>query len=120
MLCVSPEAKTNFYTIPVIMRKLQVLSFLVLFSITGTIQAQQLNNQMDASDQKVPQEKRHLHFDKNHTPRTFYRKPNLTTDNTGKKIKFSFYNNDIGHSMRVVIEGLAQDGRMIHINKLLK
>jgi hypothetical protein len=44
------------------------------------------------------------------TRRTLYWKPNLETDNTGKKIKFSFYNNDISHSIRVVLEGLAQDG----------
>lgn len=54
------------------------------------------------------------------TRRTLYWKSNLETDNTGKKIKFSFYNNDISHSMRVIIEGLAQDGRLIHISKLLK
>ncbi|MEO8172792.1 MAG: hypothetical protein ABI581_06900 [Sediminibacterium sp.] len=54
------------------------------------------------------------------TRRTLYWKPNLETGNTGKKIKFAFYNNDISHSMRVVLQGLTQDGRLIYVSKLLK
>ena len=52
--------------------------------------------------------------------RTLYWKSNIQTDDTNRKVKIIFYNNDISYSMRLVLEGIAQDGRMIHLSKLLK
>ncbi|MES2328056.1 MAG: hypothetical protein V4539_00550 [Bacteroidota bacterium] len=52
--------------------------------------------------------------------RTLYWKPNIETSSINNKVKISFYNNDISHSFRIVLEGLAQDGRLIHVSKLLK
>jgi hypothetical protein len=52
--------------------------------------------------------------------RTLYWQPNLKYDGVNKNIPFSFYNNDISHSLRVIIEGMSLDGRWIHISKLLR
>ena len=52
--------------------------------------------------------------------RTLYWKPNIQTGAVNKKVTISFYNNDISHTLQLVLEGLAQDGRMIHFSKLLK
>ncbi|MEO8172791.1 MAG: hypothetical protein ABI581_06895 [Sediminibacterium sp.] len=52
--------------------------------------------------------------------RTLYWQPNIFTDATNKKIRISFYNNDLGHSLRLVLEGMSADGRLIHITKFLK
>jgi hypothetical protein len=46
--------------------------------------------------------------------------PYIQAGGNNRKIKVSFYNNDISQSFRVVLEGITQDGRMIHINKILK
>ena len=51
---------------------------------------------------------------------TLYWNPFILTDGYNNKQKISFYNNDVSHSLRVVIEGLSEDGRIIHISKLLQ
>jgi hypothetical protein len=61
-----------------------------------------------------------LNFTQPDLRRTLYWQPNIFTDGANKKITISFYNNDIGHSVRLVLEGMAADGRLIHINKILK
>jgi hypothetical protein len=50
---------------------------------------------------------------------TLYWDPDMQTDGENRKLRFSFYNNDLSHSLRVTIQGLSADGRMIHISKLL-
>jgi hypothetical protein len=50
---------------------------------------------------------------------TVYWNPNILTDGENQKIKLAFYNNDISHSLRIVLEGIAADGRLIHFSKLL-
>ena len=52
--------------------------------------------------------------------RTLYWNPYIHTDAGNKKVVIAFYNNDISHTLQLVLEGLADDGRMIHFNKLLK
>jgi hypothetical protein len=52
--------------------------------------------------------------------RTLYWKPNIQTDGANRKVRISFYNNDVSHSLQLVLEGIALDGRMIHLSKLLK
>ena len=51
---------------------------------------------------------------------TLYWNPNVLTDGENKKVSFSFYNNDISHSFQLVLQGMAQDGRLIHIRKFIK
>ncbi len=51
--------------------------------------------------------------------RTLYWKPNIQTGSNDREIKISFYNNDVSHSLRIILEGIAADGRLIHINKFL-
>ena len=52
--------------------------------------------------------------------RTIYWKPNILSDGVNKKITISFYNNDISHTLQLVLEGVSQDGRLIHVSRLLK
>jgi len=52
--------------------------------------------------------------------RTLYWAPNIQTNAVNKKVKVSFYNNDISHTLQIVLEGITQDGRIIHVSKLLK
>ena len=52
--------------------------------------------------------------------KTLYWKPYIVTDGSVKKLKIRFYNNDISKSIQVVLEGMSEDGRFIHISKLLK
>ena len=42
------------------------------------------------------------------------------TDANTKKIHVVFYNNDITHNFRVVLEGMNNDGKLVHISNLLK
>ncbi len=51
--------------------------------------------------------------------RTIYWNPNIFYDGS-HKITLSFYNNDISHTLQLVLEGMAQDGRLIRVNKLLQ
>ncbi len=60
-----------------------------------------------------------MNFSKPDLRRTLFWKPNILMDGTNKKIAFSFYNNDISHSFRIVLEGMTADGRLIHVNKLV-
>ncbi len=51
---------------------------------------------------------------------TIFWKPYIVTDSLNRKVRFSFYNNDISHSLRVIIQGMNSEGRMVYINKLLQ
>lgn len=48
---------------------------------------------------------------------TLYWNPSLITAPDQKSASFTFYNNDISHSFRVVIEGMDKEGKMTHIEK---
>jgi hypothetical protein len=51
---------------------------------------------------------------------TLFWKPNIITDAATKKVKFVFYNNDITKRFRVVLEGMNDDGRLVHFTTVLK
>ncbi|MDP3667584.1 MAG: hypothetical protein Q8R50_12955 [Sediminibacterium sp.] len=61
-----------------------------------------------------------LNFSPTDLRRTLFWKPNIQLDGTNKQLILSFYNNDISHSLQLVVEGLTQDGRLIQVSKLLK
>ena len=54
------------------------------------------------------------------TRRTLLWKSNIITDAQTKKINIVFYNNDVTHNFRVVLEGMNNDGKLVHISNLLK
>jgi hypothetical protein len=51
--------------------------------------------------------------------RTLFWRSNILMDGINKKALFSFYNNDISHSFRIILEGMTTDGRLIYLNKLV-
>lgn len=51
---------------------------------------------------------------------TLYRTPLSLNRGRNRKIIFSFYNNDISHSLQIVPEGMTKEGRLLHLSKLLK
>ena len=59
-------------------------------------------------------------FSRKDLRRTVYWKPNILSDGVNKKITISFYNNDISHTLLLVLEGVSQDGKLIHVSHLLK
>jgi hypothetical protein len=50
---------------------------------------------------------------------TLYWNPDLATDSASHKLTFSFYNTDITHRMRIIIEGVANNGRIGRIEKVV-
>ncbi len=52
--------------------------------------------------------------------RTLYWNPNIILDKDNKKARISFYNNDISHTLQLVLEGVTEDGRVIHYRKQLQ
>jgi len=51
---------------------------------------------------------------------TLYWNPKMRLDNSNRKMSFVFYNNDISNRFRVVIEGMNQDGKLCHIDEIIK
>ncbi len=54
------------------------------------------------------------------TRTTLYWNPYLRTDPNDKACHFSFYNNDRTRRIRVVLEGMSEDGRLLRIEKILE
>ncbi len=46
--------------------------------------------------------------------------PYILTDAASRKIPISFYNNDFTKRMRIVLEGINEEGKMIHIEKIIE
>lgn len=46
--------------------------------------------------------------------------PWITLDKKNQKVQIVFYNNDVTHSFRVILEGMDGAGKLVHISKLLK
>jgi hypothetical protein len=67
-------------------------------------------------DYSVPQ----TSHNKTDTRRTLYWEPNIITDGSVQKIRVSFYNNDISRKIRLVLEGVNNDGQFISVRKLLE
>ena len=51
---------------------------------------------------------------------TLYWNPLIITTPQKNKIVVSFYNNDVSHAFRVVIEGMTGDGRLAHIEQIME
>lgn len=51
---------------------------------------------------------------------TLYWNPRVILDKDHKKIKLSFYNNDMSNKFRVVIEGMSSDGKLTRIEQIIK
>ncbi|HEX8314882.1 MAG TPA: hypothetical protein VF609_07815 [Flavisolibacter sp.] len=51
---------------------------------------------------------------------TLYWNPNVYMDSENKKIKVRFFNNDYSKKLRLVVEGFAADGKLIHIEKMIE
>jgi hypothetical protein len=54
------------------------------------------------------------------TRTTLYWNPFLITDAKNQKVQFEFYNNDVSKKLRVVLEGMNANGKMIRIEKVLE
>lgn len=51
---------------------------------------------------------------------TLYWNPSATTAPNEDKVQLSFYNNDITHAFRVVIEGMTKDGKLAHVEQTME
>ncbi|MDO6435097.1 hypothetical protein Q4E93_31065 [Flavitalea sp. BT771] len=51
---------------------------------------------------------------------TLYWKPFLLTDKDNKKISIKFFNNDITKKLRVVLEGVNEEGKLTHVEKIIQ
>jgi hypothetical protein len=46
--------------------------------------------------------------------------PWINLDKKNNKVKISFYNNDVTHAFRLILEGMDNEGKLLHFNKLLQ
>lgn len=51
---------------------------------------------------------------------TLYWNPSVLTTPEQNKVTFSFFNNDVSHSLRVIIEGMNKEGQLTHEEKEIK
>jgi len=51
---------------------------------------------------------------------TLYWNPNIEMTSDNHIQKFTFYNNDISHSYRIVLEGFTKDGKLAHVEKVIE
>lgn len=51
---------------------------------------------------------------------TLFWTPFIFADRKTRRFKFKFYNNDITHRFRLVLEGINDDGKLIHIEKVIQ
>lgn len=51
---------------------------------------------------------------------TLYWAPMIFMDAENHKMKITFYNNDVTSSFRLILEGMAQDGRLAHVEKVIE
>ena len=51
---------------------------------------------------------------------TIYWNPKLRLDKSNRKMSCVFYNNDISNKFRIVVEGMNQDGKLCHIDEIIK
>jgi hypothetical protein len=51
---------------------------------------------------------------------TLYWNPFLLTDKTNRKVKIQFYNNDVSNSLRVVLEGMNEVGRLTRVEQVIR
>jgi hypothetical protein len=51
---------------------------------------------------------------------TLYWNPYLNTNAQNKSFTFSFYNSDIAKKFKIVLEGVLEDGRLVHVEKVVE
>ncbi|HLY71471.1 MAG TPA: hypothetical protein VKR53_17170 [Puia sp.] len=51
---------------------------------------------------------------------TLYWNPYILADKSNKRATIQFYNNDISKRVRIVIEGVNQEGKLAHVEKILE
>jgi len=51
---------------------------------------------------------------------TLYWKPFVLTDKDNRKVSIKFFNNDISKKLRIVLEGVNEDGKLTHIEKIIQ
>jgi hypothetical protein len=51
---------------------------------------------------------------------TLYWNPYLTTTPQNSVVRFSFFNSDNAKQFKVIVEGVLEDGRLLHIEKILR
>ena len=54
------------------------------------------------------------------TRTTLYWKPFVLTDKDNRKVSIKFFNNDISKKLRIVLEGVNEDGKLTHIEKIIQ
>jgi hypothetical protein len=50
---------------------------------------------------------------------TLFWEPYILTDKSNRRVKVEFYNNDISKSLRVVMEGMNENGRVVRVEKII-
>ncbi|MBP6430871.1 MAG: hypothetical protein KA319_03810 [Ferruginibacter sp.] len=50
---------------------------------------------------------------------TLYWNPYLNTDENNNEIKFSFYNSDKAKQFKIIIEGILENGKLLHFEKII-
>ncbi len=51
---------------------------------------------------------------------TLYWNPNLTVDKGKTSFTIPFYNSDVTHEFRIILEGLNEDGKLIHLEQIVE
>jgi hypothetical protein len=51
---------------------------------------------------------------------TLYWNPLLKADDSQKRISFSFYNSDNAKRLKVILEGISGDGKLLHVEKIIE
>ncbi len=51
---------------------------------------------------------------------TLYWNPNLKTERGNRRISIPFYNSDVTHRIRIILEGFNDDGKLIHLEKIVE
>ncbi len=51
---------------------------------------------------------------------TLYWNPNLQTNKVKRTISIPFYNSDLTHKIRIILEGFNDDGKLIHLEKIIE
>jgi len=49
-----------------------------------------------------------------------YWNPYIATDRTNNKVRIIFNNNDVSKKLLLTIEGFNEEGRLIHIEKIIE
>jgi hypothetical protein len=51
---------------------------------------------------------------------TLYWNPYILGSNREKKFSFTFYNSDVTHHIRIILEGIDENGKMVHLEKMIE